>query len=77
MVPGGGRKIKQSGRFTKLEDEMSCDDSIGIHDFFNKPFIPAKFHVDNIHFQQCSDAVADKYTMFENASIWIYPILMK
>ena len=50
LIPETGKKIRQSGRWTKLEDEMSCDDSIGIQTFFNQPFIPTKFHVDNIHF---------------------------
>lgn len=36
-----------------------------------------KLHVNPIHFELCSDAVAKKYIMFENASYWIYPIMMK
>ena len=36
-----------------------------------------KLHVNPIHFELCSDDVANKYIMFENASYWIYPIMMK
>lgn len=34
-------------------------------------------HVDPVAWTQCSDYVSKTYESFENASIWIYPILMK
>lgn len=72
------RKLKQSGRFTKVNiDEGSCDDSRGILHFFNDPLIFQKLHVNPIHFEECSDDVAKKYKMFANASYWLYPIMMK
>ena len=36
-----------------------------------------KLHVHYTQFEQCSDFVADTYVSFANASIWIYPLLMK
>ena len=30
-----------------------------------------------MRFDECSDEVAKDYVMFENASYWIYPILLK
>lgn len=34
-------------------------------------------HVDPVYWTQCSDYVASTYESFPNASIWIYPIMMK
>ena len=34
-------------------------------------------HVEHVEFEQCSDYVADTYVSFANASIWIYPHLIK
>ena len=56
---------------------MDCQDSVGLHYFFNIPGIHVHMHVDPLIWEQCSDFVAKSYVSFENASIWIYPILMK
>ena len=70
--------MRQSGRFTKVNiDEGNCDDAIGIIHFFNEPSMFEHLHVNPIHFEECSDDVALHYIMNSNASIWIYPILLK
>ena len=69
--------MRQSGRKQKITGDLDCDDSLGITHFFNQPLIPAELHVNYLHFEQCSDFVADTYVAFPNASYWIYPLLMK
>lgn len=49
----------------------------GITKFFNEGTVQAQLHVDLMQFEACSDEVGDHYTMFENASYWLYPVLMK
>jgi len=74
----GKKRWKQSGRRHILTDEMDCDDSTGITNFFNTPDIHVKLHVDSIEqWGECSDVVADNYIMFANASYWLYPKLVK
>ena len=34
-------------------------------------------HVDPVHFEMCSDRVANNYKVEENQSYWFYPLLMK
>ena len=38
-------KIRQSGKKSPLTSDMDCEDSIGIHDFFNKPLVIEHLHV--------------------------------
>jgi len=47
----------------------------GIQKFFNLGDVQAQFHVDLGRFDACSDDVATNYTMFDNASYWLYPHL--
>ena len=49
----------------------------GISHWFNDVTIQSKLHVPHKHFQACSDRVAEGYTMFSNASFWLYPKLIK
>lgn len=43
--------LRQSGRYTKVSiDEGSCEDSLGIHHFFNQPLMFEKLHVNPIRF---------------------------
>lgn len=68
----------QNGRYRTVNiDEGDCQDSLGIIHFFNDPLMYAKLHVNPIHFEECSSKVEDNYTMFSNASYWLYPILIK
>ncbi len=68
----------QNGRYRQVSvDEGDCQDSMGIHHFFNEPLLFEKLHVNPVHFTECSDEVEKKYTMFANASYWLYPILIK
>lgn len=48
----------------------------GIQKFFNEGTIQTQMHVDLQHFDACSDDVATNYTMFDNASYWLYPHLL-
>lgn len=45
--------------------------------YLNQPTLQADLHVDFTLYNICSDEVADKYKMNSNASIWIYPHLIK
>ena len=66
------------GRLLPLQaDETICEDMYGIHHWFNEATIQSRLHVPYKRFHACSDEVAEKYTMFSNASFWIYPILIK
>ena len=50
----------------------------GITKWFNEGNIRAQLHVEiSKTFEACSDEVAEHYTMFANASFWLYPILIK
>lgn len=48
----------------------------GIYKFFNTPTIQTHFNVKPQSFEPCSDEVGKNYQMFENASYWLYPILI-
>ena len=41
---GKGRTVRQSNKI--VGGDMDCGDSVGIHEFFNQPLIPAELHVD-------------------------------
>lgn len=76
-IQGERKKMRQSGKYTNLGiDEGACDDSVAIHHFFNELNVWTHFHVNPIHFSDCSEEVGNNYVMFSNASLWIYPILM-
>ncbi len=49
-----------------------------MYHFFNTPGNFERLHVDgSIKFESCSDDVFDNFDVFDNASIWIYPTLIK
>lgn len=53
-------KLKQSGRYQQLTDQMDCDDNKGIMDFFNKHGNFERLHVDgDVKFNECNDKVFD------------------
>lgn len=54
-------KLLQSGKKLDLADFVDCDDHYGIDHFLNEPMIHSYMHVDPIHFEICSDRVADNY----------------
>ena len=58
-----GKQFKQlqSGKKLDLADFVDCDDHVGIDHFFNDPMIHERLHVDPVHFEMCSDKVADNY----------------
>ena len=70
-------KQLQSGKKLDLADFVDCDDHVGIDHFFNEPTIHEYFHVDPIHFEMCSDRVANNYKVGEEQSYWVYPLLIK
>lgn len=65
------------GKAPTMADGYICEDMYGIYHFFNQPTIQVQFHLEPQKFEPCSDEVGDNYKMFENASYWLYPILMK
>ena len=66
------------GRRTPLmADNVICEDMFGSSHFFNQVSIQSSMHVPFKRFEACSDDVATNYTMYANASYWLYPILMK
>jgi carboxypeptidase C (cathepsin A) len=76
--PEGKKHIRlPHGKVPLNEDNVICEDMYGIIQFFNSPSIQEKLHVNIQKFEPCSDDVANNYTMFENASYWLYPVLMK
>lgn len=74
---GSQRIHKSKFRNPVVGGDMDCTDSAGIHYFFNIPGIYVHLHVDPVYWTQCSDHVAQTYESFPNASIWIYPLMMK
>lgn len=60
-----------------MEDGVICEDMYGISHWFNEATIQAKLHVPFRKYEACSDNVATNYTMFSNASYWLYPGLIK
>lgn len=70
-------KQLQSGKKLDLADFVDCDDHVGIDEWLNVATIQAELHVDPVHYEMCSDKVADNYFVGENQSYWIYPELIK
>jgi hypothetical protein len=56
-------KRTQSGKKLDLADFVDCDDHKGIDHFLNEPAIHEYFHVDPVHYEECSDIVAEHYTV--------------
>jgi carboxypeptidase C (cathepsin A) len=78
-VPEGVKHMRlPHGRRVKvMDDDVICEDMYGISHFFNQATIQEHFHVPFKKFEACSDDVATNYTQFDNASYWLYPILIK
>jgi len=70
-------RIANGRKIPTMADGVICEDMYGIQYFFNQAIIQEHFHVPFTKFDACSDDVANAYTMYSNASYWIYPILMK
>jgi len=64
-------KLQQGRKHVKSFE--SCEDLLGIYQFFNDPLIFAELHVKPIKFDICNSDVENKYKMFSNASQWLYP----
>lgn len=78
-IPEGKKFVRiADGSLTPVVgDTVICEDMYGISHFFNEATVQAQFHVPFKFFEACSDDVATNYTMFSNASYWIYPIMIK
>lgn len=44
-----------------MQGDLDCDDSLGIHYFFNIPQIYAYLHVDHVAWNQCSEYISKTY----------------
>jgi carboxypeptidase C (cathepsin A) len=77
VAPGTEYVRLPHGKVPLMADNVICEDMYGISHFFNQASIQASFHVPFTKFEACSDAVGANYTMFANASYWLYPILIK
>ena len=67
-----------NGRMTPtMEDGTICEDRLGVSQWFNEAIIQRMLHVPYKHFLPCNRDLVKNYTMFPNASYWLYPKLVK